>query len=198
MGFWFDTFVTFWRGRLQLCLSKHVGRHRFCYVVFSSPFISKWFLNFCGYFFLLKSELFGLHIFTHPLGPSYWFLIHSSIACTPFSIITEYTFMFCFIQRFWMFKACVVIQRVVCPRTRSPCAWEECVLCTCWVESYKPGFLGYSSCSGVCLFTELLPGCSAHYWKWRTEVSNYYYWILLQFCFYFINYGALLLRRICL
>lgn len=51
-------------------LSKRVGRHRFRCVVFSSPFISKWFLNFCGYFFLLKSELCGLHIFTHPPGPS--------------------------------------------------------------------------------------------------------------------------------
>ena len=66
------------------------------------------------------------------------------------------------------------------------------VFCICLL-----GLLVYSVVQVLYYLTNLLSWCSIYYWKWGTEVFNYYSRIIcfsLQFCsFCFIYFGALLL-----
>lgn len=71
----------------------------------------------------------------------------------------------------------IVRGRIFCGHLRRMCILLLLgkVLCRCLLD------LGALYCCSVFSFlVSLLPGCSAHYWRWKIEVSNYY-WSITYF-----------------
>ena len=74
----------------------------------------------------------------------------------------------------------------------SMCAWEECVLCFYGVDcsiAWLLGLVDLVSFKSSCTCWSPAWLCSIHFWKWDTEGSNQYCWIVcfslqsVNFCF---------------